>query len=106
MWISAPTPVINSTKHIDSGSTSSPKFTCSPPTGTQENPSRWIARSFAVAAEQIGEQHHPDRESAEHGRAAQQMSPPVGAPASQQQHHRPKQRQRQQQPRQIAHISA
>src|ERR1700757_3202435 len=39
MWISEPTPVISSTKHIDKGSTNSPKFTCRPPAGTHANPS-------------------------------------------------------------------
>src|SRR5215217_5376956 len=35
MWISEPTPVISSTKHIDSWSSCRPKSTCSSPTGTQ-----------------------------------------------------------------------
>src|SRR3984893_18268077 len=42
--MSEPTPVISSTKHIDSGSSSAPKFTCRPPTGTQENPATCSAR--------------------------------------------------------------
>src|SRR3984957_10624968 len=37
MWISDPTPVINSTKQIDSWSICIPKSTCRPPTGIQVN---------------------------------------------------------------------
>src|SRR5829696_113500 len=47
MWISEPTPVISSTKHIDSASSCSPKSTCSPATGTQENSASWTIRSSA-----------------------------------------------------------
>src|ERR1700728_1325245 len=37
MWISDPTPVINSTKQIDNWSICIPKSTCRPPTGIQVN---------------------------------------------------------------------
>src|SRR3954447_11104802 len=37
MWINAPTPVMSRTKHIDSGSISSPASTLKPPTGIQSN---------------------------------------------------------------------
>ena len=47
MWISEPTPVISSTKHIDNWSSWSPKSTCSPPTGTQENSVSCTTRSSA-----------------------------------------------------------
>src|ERR1700682_1703006 len=36
MWISEPTPVMSSTKHIDSWSSCNPKSTCNRATGTQE----------------------------------------------------------------------
>src|SRR5689334_16118016 len=45
MWISEPTPVISSTKLIDSGSMRSPKSTCSCPTGIQSNTCRFCTRS-------------------------------------------------------------
>src|SRR5690242_7664118 len=44
MWISEPTPVISSTKLIDSGSIRSPKSTCRLPTGIQSNTCRFCTR--------------------------------------------------------------
>ena len=48
MWISDPTPVISSTKHMDNWSICSPKSTCSWPTGIQVNSVWWMTRSSAV----------------------------------------------------------
>src|SRR5262245_15015542 len=47
MWISEPTPVISSTKVIDSGSMRSPKSTCSCPTGIQSKTCRFWTRSLS-----------------------------------------------------------
>src|SRR4029077_10183829 len=47
MWISEPTPVISSTKHIDRASSCRPKSTCRPPTGTHENSVSWTHRASA-----------------------------------------------------------
>src|SRR6202011_3618676 len=58
---------------------------------------------LAVAAQHVGEQHHTDRERAEHGGAPEQMAPAVAAPPGQQQHRGTKQWQRQQQPHQLCH---
>ncbi len=47
MWISEPTPVISSAKHIDSWSSCRPKSTRNSPTGTQLNRLWCIARCSA-----------------------------------------------------------
>src|ERR1700694_1074383 len=47
MWISAPTPVMSSTKHIDNWSSCSPKSTCKRATGTQVYSVSCRARSSA-----------------------------------------------------------
>ena len=48
MWISEPTPVISSTKLIDSGSIRSPNSTCSWSTGIQSNIDTFWTRSVSA----------------------------------------------------------
>ena len=104
MWISDPTPVISSTKQMDSWSICSPMSTCSCPTGIQVNNRLVDDAVGSVAAEQVGEQRHAHPERPEGGGAAQPVPPGVGAPAAEQQDRGARQWQRHQQPGEVCHL--
>src|SRR5664280_2873139 len=70
MWISVPTPVTSSTKHIDSGSSSSPASTWKPLTGIQENRCWLIARSSPARPSMAAKSTNPRTNAAPAARQA------------------------------------
>src|SRR5674536_266035 len=70
MWISVPTPVTSSTKHIDSGSSSSPASTRQPLTGIQENRCWLIARSSPARPSMSAKSTNPRTNAAPAARQA------------------------------------
>ena len=104
MWISDPTPVISSTKHIDSWSICRPKSTWRL---ADRDPAEHLLVDdavVAVPAEHLGEQAQAHPERRERGGAAQQVSPRVGAPAAEQQDRGARQGQCDEQPGVMSHL--
>ena len=101
MWISDPTPVINSTKQIDSWSICIPKSTCRLPTGIQVNKFWMMVRASPCRLSRSDSSVEADSERRQGRRAAQQVSPRVGPPAAEQQYRGAGRGQRDEQPDQM-----
>ena len=97
--MSEPTPVISSTKQIDSGSSSSATSTWKRATAIQEYRCTSWLRWAAGIAEHRDKAGKPVAERRKRGSHPEQVPPAIGTAAAEQQHSRPEQRERQHQPR-------